>query len=86
MQTSIIAATYSRVSTARQEDEQTIQIQIGILAELATKNNYPIVKEYIDDGWSGDILARPALDQLRQDAKKKLWNAVLIYDYRNTSS
>ena len=26
------------------------------------------------------MLARPALDQLREDAKKKLWQAVLIYD------
>jgi site-specific DNA recombinase len=34
----------------------------------------------VDNGWSGDMLARPALDQLREDAKNKLWQAVLIYD------
>lgn len=34
----------------------------------------------MDDGWSGDILARPSLDRLRTDAKKKLWDGVLAYD------
>lgn len=71
---------YARVSTSRQEEEQTIQIQLNTLREFATKNGYTIVREYTDDGWSGDVLARPALDQLRQDAKAKLWEAVLIYD------
>lgn len=73
-------AIYARVSTARQEDEKTIETQIDTLREFAKKNDYTIVQEYKDDGWSGDILARPALDQLRQDAKGKIWDAVLIYD------
>lgn len=73
-------ATYSRVSTARQEEEQTIKTQIGVLKEFAEKNGHTIVKEYTDEGWSGDILARPSLDELRNDAKKKMWDAVLIYD------
>jgi len=68
------------VSTSRQENEQTIETQIGVLKEYATKNDYTIVQEYKDDGWSGDMLARPALDRLRQDAKEKIWEAVLIYD------
>ncbi len=50
------------------------------LKEFADKNGDNIVQQYIDDGWSGDVLARPALDKLRQDAKEKLWDAVLIYD------
>lgn len=73
-------ATYSRVSTSNQEEQKTIQTQLLTLKEFAERNNYLIVHEYTDDGWSGDILARPALDQLRQDAKKKLWNAILVYD------
>ncbi|MDP2951242.1 MAG: recombinase family protein, partial [bacterium] len=75
-----LIAIYSRVSTSRQEEEQTIKTQIGVLKEHAEKNDYTIVKEYTDEGWSGDILARPALDRLRQDAKEKIWEAVLIYD------
>ena len=68
-------ALYGRVSTARQEDEQTIKTQLVAAREFAQKNSYTIVKEYTDEGWSGTILARPGLDQLRSDARKKLWDA-----------
>ena len=70
----------ARVSTSRQENEGTIETQLSVLREYAQKNSLIIVKEYLDDGWSGDILARPSLDELRQDAKSKLWEAVLFYD------
>ena len=75
-----LIAIYARVSTSRQEEEQTIQNQINSLEEYAKKNGYTIIRRYTDEGWSGDTLARPALDQLRQDAKSKQWEAVLIYD------
>ncbi len=75
-----LIATYSRVSTARQEEEQTIKTQLLVLKEFAEKNGYTVVKEYTDEGWSGDILARPSLDELRTDAKKKIWQGVLMYD------
>lgn len=75
-----LIAIYARVSTARQEEEKTIETQLGVLREFAASKGYNIVKEYIDNGWSGDLLARPQLDQLRQDAKTKIWEAVLAYD------
>jgi len=75
-----LIAIYARVSTSHQEDEGTIQNQIDSLNEHAKTNGYTIVKEYRDDGWSGDTLVRPALDELRNDAKGKLWEGVLIYD------
>ena len=75
-----LIATYSRVSTSTQEEQQTIKTQTATLKEYADKNGYTIVQEYIDDGWSGDMLARPALDRLRQDVKEKNFEAVLIYD------
>jgi len=73
-------ATYSRVSTSAQEVQETIENQTMALKEYAGENNLEVVQEYKDEGWSGDILARPKLDQLRQDAKKDIWDAVLIYD------
>ncbi len=73
-------ATYSRVSTSAQEVQETIQNQINSLKEYAKKNNWEIIHEYKDEGWSGDVLKRPGLDQLRIDAKRKVWDAVLIYD------
>jgi site-specific DNA recombinase len=80
LQSSKLIATYYRVSTSTQEDNQTIQTQISAVKDFAVKNGYKIVQEYADDGWSGDSLARPSLDQLRVDARKKMWEAVLIYD------
>jgi site-specific DNA recombinase len=79
-QPTLLIAVYARVSTARQEEEGTIETQLSAIRDFAAKNNYTIIKDYVDNGWSGDMLARPALDQLREDAKKKLWQAVLIYD------
>lgn len=75
-----LAATYARVSTARQEEEQTIKTQIAAVNELIQKRDFKVVSEYSDEGWSGDVLARPALDRLRQDAKAKLWEVVVVYD------
>lgn len=75
-----LAAIYARVSTARQEEEQTIKTQLSAVNELVQKSGLNVVEKYIDEGWSGDVLARPALDKLRQDAKAKLWQVVVIYD------
>lgn len=73
-------AIYARVSTAKQEEDGTIETQLAAVRDYARQNGYVIVKEYIDDGWSGDTLVRPALDELRQDVKTKLWEATLCYD------
>lgn len=75
-----LIAIYARVSTARQEEEGTIETQISAIKDFAAKNGYTIVKVYKDEGWSGDNINRPDLDQLRMDAKNKNWEAVLFYD------
>ena len=75
-----LIAVYGRVSTSNQENEGTIETQLSAVNQHAQKNGYIVVKQYTDNGWSGDILARPALDQLRNDAKSKMWEAVLFYD------
>jgi site-specific DNA recombinase len=75
-----LIAVYGRVSTSNQENEGTIETQLAAVKDFAQKNNYTIVQEYLDNGWSGDSIVRPALDQLRMDAKKKIWEGVLMYD------
>lgn len=75
-----LISVYARVSTSAQEEQETIQAQLFQIREYAKEHGYFIVKEYLDDGWSGDSIARPSLDELRIDAKKKIWDAVLIYD------
>lgn len=76
----MLIAIYARVSSERQEKEETIQTQIMAIEEFAKAQGHTIVARYLDDGWSGTILARPALDDLRLDARKKLWEGVLMYD------
>ena len=77
-------ALYGRVSTSLQEDQETIQNQIMAMKDFADKKfgpgNYTIVRQYLDEGWSGDNIVRPKLDELRVDSKKKIWDAVMIYD------
>lgn len=71
-------AIYSRVSTERQKEEETIKSQTAQLEKFAQENNLTIVGKYEDDGWSGEILARPGLDKLRDDAPNKLFDVVII--------
>ena len=72
-------AIYGRVSTEGQEKEQTIFSQIAALKEYAQNNNHVICGEYLDEGYSGEMLDRPALDRLRDDAKQKLFEAILVH-------
>lgn len=70
-------AIYARVSTERQEQQKTIESQLAELREIC--KNFQVVREYIDEGWSGETLARPALDQLRDDAKQEMFEAVHVH-------
>jgi site-specific DNA recombinase len=71
-------AIYARVSTERQEKQETVHSQLAVLRDYAEKNNYTIHEEYVDEGYSGELLDRPMLDKLRDDAKKKLFDSILI--------
>jgi len=73
-------AAYCRVSTDRQKDEKTIDVQKTFISEWASKNDVAIIEWYLDDGWSGEMLARPDLDRLRDDVKKELWEGVVFLD------
>lgn len=73
-----LSAIYARVSSERQKDEGTIESQIAELDKAITASGDICVKKYIDDGYSGELLERPALDQLRTDAKKGLFSKVYV--------
>jgi site-specific DNA recombinase len=70
------SALYARVSTDRQKDEGTIESQIAELKRQIAAAGDELVKEYIDDGYSGKYLDRPALDELRNDLKTDVFDAV----------
>lgn len=68
---------YGRVSSSLQEKEKTIESQMAELKDIC--KDFEVVKEYRDEGWSGGTLARPQLDELRDDASKGLFEAVYIH-------
>lgn len=80
--TNTIVAGYFRVSTGRQENEQTIESQIDEVKKRieADGNILPAENIFIDDGWSGELLARPSLDQMRDAAKEGRFNILYVYD------
>ncbi len=69
---------YARVSSERQEKEGTVESQIAEIEKAIAANGDILVKKYIDDGYSGELLERPDLDQLRTDASKRLFSKVYI--------
>ena len=61
------AALYARVSTERQERQQTIDSQLTILRGWATAEAHQLAEEHVfrDEGYSGARLDRPGLGALR---------------------
>jgi len=61
------AALYARVSSEQQAQAQTIASQIEALKERIAKDGLELDQElcFIDDGYSGASLVRPALERLR---------------------
>jgi len=61
------AAVYARVSTLQQEQEATIDSQEAELEKYVREKGYRLSKEYyfLEQAVSGAVLARPALDRLR---------------------
>jgi len=72
------AAIYARVSSEKQEEERTVESQIAELRDACGKDGATIVEEYVDDGISGTLLARPALDRLRDDAGNHLFEKLFV--------
>jgi site-specific DNA recombinase len=73
-------ALYVRVSSDEQREGHTIDSQIAELRHFADQKEWPVISVYADEAWSGAILARPKLDQLRDDAHRGAFDAVLIND------
>jgi site-specific DNA recombinase len=61
------AALYARVSSEQQSESGTIQSQIAALLDRCQSDEMTIPEElrFIDDGYSGATLVRPALERLR---------------------
>src|SRR3989344_7594024 len=74
------AAFYARVSSDLQRKENTIESQIEALRKQITESGNTLVKEYVDNGYSGALLDRPALNDLRHDLKTPLFDAIYFWN------
>ena len=65
------AAVYARVSTERQERQQTIGSQLAALRTWAEAEGHDLNDHYVfrDEGCSGSRLDRPGLDALRDNVR-----------------
>lgn len=75
-------AIYARVSTeeqARSGYSLDDQVRRGI-AKYNSLGIYEDIIEYIDDGYSGEFIERPALDRLRTDIRAGIIKTVVVYD------
>jgi len=71
---------YARVSTDKQEREETVASQVDLLRQTAAARGYEILpgNVFIDDGVSGTRLDRPALERLRDLAAEGAFEVVLV--------
>ena len=65
--TPVCVAIYARVSSEQQATSNTIDSQIAALEARLAQDGLTLVPEgrFIDDGYSGATLVRPALERLR---------------------
>lgn len=77
-----IAALYARVSTARQEEQETIKSQLDEIKSRVVSDGNTLPEENIfqDDGWTGEMLERPGLDQMRDAASEGKFEILYVYD------
>ena len=74
-------AIYARVSSERQDVDLSISAQLKALREYATRNNYHIVREFVDEAESGRTIDRPGFKQMIATARQKPapFEAILVW-------
>src|ERR1035437_3209097 len=70
-------AIYARVSTK----DQSCALQVRDLKAYCAARNFTIFRDYIDLGESGAKNSRPKLDELMADARKRKFDAILVWRF-----
>ena len=70
-------AVYVRVSTK----DQSVDMQLHDLERYSRERGLDVFKVYEDNGVSGTKETRPALNELMNDAKKKMFDIVLVWRF-----
>lgn len=74
------AGIYLRLSKEDIETNNSIDIQREITTNYAKQHNFNIVEEYVDNGYSGILDSRPALDKLITDITRHKINMLIVKD------
>jgi site-specific DNA recombinase len=74
-------AIYARVSTEKQERDQTIDSQLTALRGWVAQQAHDLRPEHVftDPGHSGARLDRPGLDRLRDAAAAAEFDVIVVY-------
>lgn len=77
----IRAAIYARVSTDIQAEKgYSIDTQLAACRQSAQEIGADIIKEFVDNGYSGEYIERPDMENLRKGIKNKDFDFVIVYD------
>jgi site-specific DNA recombinase len=82
MSAAVRVALYARVSTDRQAQAGTIESQIALLEQRIQADGVPAdaLVRYVDDGYSGSLIHRPALDRLRDASAAGLLDRLYLLE------
>lgn len=77
----ITPALYARVSSEKQAQENTIASQLEALKDRVLADGFSLLEEYqfIDNGYSGSNLVRPALEKLRDQVYSGIIDKIYIH-------
>lgn len=72
------AVAYARYSSDNQ-NEDSIEAQLREIKKYCRDSNIDLVHSYIDEEKSGKTDDRPAFQQMISDAKKGIFNAIILH-------
>lgn len=61
-------------------ESESIQNQRSLLQAYAEREGFPVVGEYVDDGWSGTSFDRPRFQDMLRDMEQNRFEVVLVKD------
>ena len=70
-------AIYARVSTK----DQSCELQVRDLRSYCAARGFDLVREYVDVGQSGAKDSRPELNKLMDDARKRQFDAIVVWRF-----
>lgn len=78
---SIQAAIYARVSSVQQTEAGTVASPVAALEERLRRDGVSLAPElrFIDEGYSGSTLVRPALERLRDAAANGSFDRLYVH-------